>query len=277
MEHDTLVLAGSTVSWSLYSKGNLDYVDFPAARIATGRTVSPFLPHLVLGPYDGTLLAGPASDGRSVVFGETQVENDATCLAQQQFDFTCPIVGTGRVWTVDSSLRRRRLASAAALLVAVADGRIAVVSRKDRALGFRTPEALVVVRNARDGSKLGTIAASGPPVALALSPSLGAVLVVRGTGRRIEWFDPRAIRPGDAIDVPDTVQTIGVAGGLIVYRVGRRIFGFRPPAAEPVLLAAASPAWTIVGPEITAKRLLWAEYGREKGRWVSRLRTLDVP
>ena len=195
------------------------------------------------------MLAGPASDGRSVVFGETQVENDATCSAQQQFDFTCPIVGTGRVWTVDSSLRRRRLASAAALLVAVADGRIAVVSRKDRALGFRTPEALVVVRNARDGSKLGTIAASGPPVALALSPSLGAVLVVRRTGRRIEWFDPRAIRPGHAIDVPaQLVQTIGVAGGLIVYRVGRRIFGFRPPAAVPVLSPPRRPLGGSSGP-----------------------------
>lgn len=299
IDHDILAILGGTVTWSKSGYGNsTDYAAFGAAQVTSGRGVPSVLPsNLWLSSQTGgagSYIAGPVSDGRDLLYGVTRISNDPSCSEEQLSDFTCPLQSRGTLWRVDNQLRRHRVAAAAATLVAFSGGRVALVPHAtgqppDRGLtgrGFREPQPRVVLLKLTDGSPVGAVDVEGEPYELALSPSLGAVLVGERarnpqvhttTPTRLQWFNPRHGGGTGSVLVAANAEALSIAGDRIIFRQGQRIFSYVPGDPKPTVVTRAAPSSTIVGPTLVGTRLLWAENMKQGGRLVSQIRTVTLP
>ncbi len=296
IDHDILALVGDTVTWSKFGIGNsTDYASFGTAEITSSRSLPSLLPsNLWLSSQsggEGSYIVGPVSDGRDLLYAVTRISNDPSCNEEHPSDFTCPLQSRGTLWRVDSQLRRHRVAAAAATLVAFSGGRVAlvphVVGQPPDAGGrwFRQPQPTVRLLRMKDGASIGAVDLAGEPYELALSATLGAVLVGEhpnnsraqvGNPVQLQWFDPRHSTTAESRVVAGNAVALSIAGNRIVFREGQRILSYRPGDSQPTLVARAAPSSTVVGPTLAGTRLLWAETAKQHGRLVSKIRTLTL-
>jgi WD40-like Beta Propeller Repeat len=120
-------------------------------------------------------------------------------------------------------------------------------------------------RDARSGAAISSFSSAGAAQAVALSPSLGAVLVKGFFGERVELYDPRSGAPRGTVPVPPTTAPeISIAGGRIVFRTGRKVQMLDAASRKisPLAVAGATP----IGLSIEGRRVAWAENSGGHGR-----------
>ncbi len=271
IHRDVLLLTGNTVVWSLLFRGNdTSEVSFEAAAATTGKAVPSRLPGVWHDSFGGWVTAGPASDGRTIVFGATRVDWDSRTCGQDLLASDCLSLGTASITVGDGVSRSGRVLRKAAALVAVAGGRVAFVP------GVVDPNAGLVPRAEIDvvttsGSPLGSMPVPGTPLELAMSAAT-IVVMTETPDRRVDWFDARTLAPIGSVDVVSGSHGLGVAGRRIVYADGRRILCLGPGDSSSRVLATAAVGSVVVGPVVTGTRVLWAEVNR--ARRTSTVRTL---
>ena len=130
---------------------------------------------------------------------------------------------------------------------------------------------VVEVRNVRTGALMSRTPFEGQPGALAMSPSVAAVLV-KGQGIRIVVLDPNAGAIRRTIPMPSaTAPALALSGRTLVYRVGLRLW--RVDAVTGRRATAAVTGSNAVSFSLEGRRLAWVETHR--GR--SRVRTVVLP
>ena len=120
------------------------------------------------------------------------------------------------------------------------------------------PRSTGAVVNAAAGRQQSRFEVAGRARAVALSPSIVAVLVEGFFGKRIELFEPGTgkARGGVAVDAA-VADEISVSGSRIVFRVNRRVVLL--DAVTKRLRTLAIAAATPIGLSIEGRRVAWAE------------------
>jgi len=296
IDHDVLAILGGTVTWSKWAYGNsTDYAEFGAAQVPSGHGVRSVLPsNLWLGDQGGpggSYIVGPVSDGFEMLYGVTSIANDPSCTDNELVNGTCPMRTSGTLWRIDSQQHRKRIAAAAATLIAFGGGRVALVPHGENQppdLGptgrlFRQPQPIVLLLRMADGVRIGAVELAGEPYELALSPELGAALVGERTKSpyvhistpvRLEWFNPRGNGSTHSFVVPAGAEALSVAGHRIIFRDGQRILSYVPGDKRPTVVAHTPSGSSLIGPVLSGSRLLWADYDNASD--VSHIRVLNV-
>ena len=108
--------------------------------------------------------------------------------------------------------------------------------------------------------------------AIALTPTVLAVLVKEAPGERIELFDPRSGKPRGGVTVDaKTADSLSAAGNRIVFGIDRKItlLDATTKRLTQLAVAAAQP----MGLSIEGSRVAWAENLAGRGR----VRALTAP
>jgi hypothetical protein len=132
-------------------------------------------------------------------------------------------------------------------------------------------DAPIEVRNARSGAVVTSVTPDGTPLALALSPSVLALLEQTKSGTRLTWYSIATGQPTGSVPLPaETTPELTASDQLIVFRVGRSIRA--ASVATQTVTTLAEAASTPIGLSLEGTRLAWAENVKGRGR----IRALNV-
>jgi TolB protein len=245
--------------------------------IAADGTGSTQLTHPGKGLIDGGQSWSP--DGRRIVFERGRYDEETDGFVQT------------RIWLMNADgTGEHRLTSAVAdesdpawspdgAKIAFARGGELYVAGTDGAGEARVttthptePRSAGSVYAAASGAKINGFETVGRVRAVALSPSVLAVLVEGFFGKRIELFDPGTGTELGSVAVDATsAAALSAAGDRIVFAVGRRIMmlDVATRRLSQLAVAGAPP----LGLSIEGRRVAWAENAGNQGR----IRALTAP
>jgi hypothetical protein len=259
-----LALAGTrAVFWWVYDGGNSTY--YRVATAAVGKAQRD-IGQLVSSPGfpDVRMVDG---DGKTLVYAQARGEVANDCWSTRK---TCVWeVSGGDVWRVAErrAVRIRGVPVPAALAASSTQIAIAPALRRwsGRQLPSFVPAAVngpVEIRDPHTSALRSTFAPRGRVLDLALAGRSAAVLVSRGSGRRIERYAVPSGRLLEGTSVPSSARDIDVAGNNVVYRVGNAIWLFSGGRSALLTRALARP----IGLSIDNQRIAWAENVGSHGR-----------
>lgn len=270
-----LVMAGKRVFWRASSHGNSTYTS--ALTAVVGRRPV----HLERPTYDtpglivneegfGSYVGVAAADADTIVY--TTIHRSWEGCEVWPYGDCVRTVG-GSLWRVDNSGKHRVPGAGGAAALSVAGGNVAAVpieALDASGKGGPPPGLSITVRNVSTGRLINDFKPSGVPREVALTRTYVAVLVERGTRRRVEVrdLDGALLR---SLPVPRRAEKLSASGDRIVYAVGPVIYSInaRRFTISRVYRATSVP----VGLSIVGERILWAETAR--GR--SAVRALSLP
>lgn len=246
-----LMLEGHRLLWlSSRSLGTFDRAD----RVYTASLDAPRPHPLVTVVYaeaiDGSYLTGIAGDRSGFSYGVAVVK-----AAAQQYQ-----VAGGGVWSVVAGRASRVPGIPPALVLARADGRVAVdpADTTLRSVGTPVGTGTVEIRDAVHGTLVSTFS-PGPVRAGALSATIAAVLV----GRRIARYAVADGRLLGSTTVPaDTAGELAVAAGpRIVFRTSRSVRLLDAASGRVSTLATTAP-WRPTHLASDGRTVVWTESRR---------------
>ncbi len=270
-----LALAGKRALWTLRDAGNSTYVQLITASYTGASDIK--LDELVYsnGFGDGDHLGGIAGDSSTLAYGVASVaiagaadcEDTGTCTA---------VISGGGVERVSGTSKVPIPGSPPSVMLAASGHRVALVvavtASTAGSIGPDSP-ATVTVRNAVSGASVGSFSPSGRPLAIALAPSVVAVLESTVGGKRIEFRTPAGALLR-RVAVPAKATALSTTNKRAVFRVGKSIRTVRVVggSVKKVVNAKKTP----IGLSIEGARVAWAENLTVHGVLRGRIRAITV-
>jgi len=260
----------STALWTLHASGPQPFDWVMAASTGGPERRLKRLAHA--GDGTGDWLGGVAGAGRTLAYSWDDVEyvDPAACLSggscrQKIADGGIQLVTRTEVTSLPGALPALQLAAAA--------GRIAYLPATVVKAGRPTVSLNNTLRivDAVTGEPVGQAYVKGIPIAIALSPSVLAVLTTSGDHDRISWFAATdGTKLGSAVVSGLAAPQLAAGDRLIVFRVGRVLRGISTRTGRTGRLVKTG--LTSLGLTLARGRLIWAENHNDTGR----LRALAV-
>ena len=267
---EVFALGGNRVLWGAWNYGD-GFNDYGAyATVAPGQHPVK-LKGLVapdLGFY-GDYITGASGDGWTLLYStiDLDIDRDPDSCADGPCVFR---VTGGDVERVIGHTARAVPGVLPPIAISVSGERVALVPAGGRyhclkacdGLGWPEPQAkpngTVEIRDTSSAALVASFSPEGTVKAVALAPSVVAVLVRKGPVKRIERYDNGTGALLGATRVPSRVaDDLAIAGRTIVYRVGRAIWLLDAISGKTRLVHTASA--TPLGLSIEGRRLAWAE------------------
>lgn len=251
-----LALAGRRALWTEHWHGNFGYTEVNTAEMGKSPVSLEGLQGLVGEPDGSGAYWGAAGGDGDVLAYSVIVHSYGSCDPVEE---SCPLSTSGGVWRVEGRATRRVPGSGPATVLAVSAPNVATLDCGHLA-SCRTP---ITIRNARTGRIVTSFEPLGPARDVALTPALVALLADGRPVRRIELRDARTGALRRNVPVPRGASGISAAGSIVVYSVGRLVYGLdgRTFVSRRIARAAGAP----VGLSIEGKRVAWAENARGRG------------
>ncbi len=218
--------------------------------------------------FYGDYITGVAGDGSTLVYATLSVYpvgDDPDSCARGPCVFR---VTSRRGQRVIGHTVRPLPGTTRPMAIAVSGGRIAIVPAGGSFRCARScmdwpgpqakPDGAVEVRDVASATLVTRFSPKGTVKAIALSPTVAAVLVQQGSTKRIERDDAAtgALIGATAIESAAAAD-LAIGASRIVYRVGRAIWVLGAMNGQPRLLRTTSA--TPIGLSIEGDRVAWAE------------------
>jgi hypothetical protein len=271
-----LAVAGSDVLWTLHEKQaplQLDYVlgagiadrlerrfqEVAHARRGAG---------LWLGGIAGDSIPAGATPISTLVYGTTAVQfvDEISCLSGGNCDMK--ISGGGVYRVVGRKAPELVPNTEPAFDVAVSGSTVAYVpaaSTGEDGMPLASADVPVELVDVRSGRRTAHVTPDGTPIAIALAPTVLAMLERTPAGLTLAWYSTTT---GDVVGSvavpPNTVPELSASDQQAVFRIGRfiHVLTFATGHSRTVAETVGQP----IGLSLEGSRLAWAENVKGRGR-----------
>jgi hypothetical protein len=271
-----LALAGSDVLWTLREKQAPVQFDYVLGAGISDRSERRFqqVAHAPRGA--GLWLGGIAGDSiptgadaiSTLVYGTTAVQfaDEIACLSGGSCDMK---IAGGGVYRVVGRKRPQLVPNTeAAVQVAVSGSTVAYVPAADAGADGKPLAAAdlpVELVDVRTGHSIGRVSPEGTPLAIALAPSVLAMLERTPTGIVLGWYSTATGALAGSVAVPaNTLPELSANDQQAVFRTGRfiHVLTFATGHSRTVAQTVGTP----IGLSLEGSRLAWAENVKGRGR-----------
>jgi len=274
-----LALAGKRALWTMSTSSEFGFTHVVLVTASYSGTRDVQLEELLSegghgGP--GDQLGGISGDSSTLVYGVATVGGTPEGCDDADTICTGGVISGGSVKRVTGAGKTMISDAPTPAMIAASGNRVAIVvaeaATRDGEVGPGSP-ATVVIEDAASGAGIGSFSPEGTPLAVALAPSVVAVLESTDGGRQIEFRTPAGALLRTTT-VPTKATGLSTTDEQAVFRVGLSIRTVHVAAGGSKTVAAATN--TPIGLSIEGTRVAWAENVMIRGVIRGRIRAITV-